>query len=804
MRITDLKLAWRNLKKHSGFTLINIFGLSVSIAVGLLIAVYLQFEFNFDHPNTRGNSTYRLLTTFKYPNSPETTTAMSSIMMGPYLKHHCVEVDNFLRILSVDNNLLCRYEEKEFTIGKILQVDSSFFDFFDHHLVAGNRDLLFDHPDKIILSNTLAESFFGSENPLNKTISHTYTLPSGTDTTVYFQVSGVLDELPANSHLQYDALTQIDSRLFDGWDDGQKWHGVMANTYFQLSPGVKDMAQVEGRFASALEKEMPNSEMIGLSLQSLGDIHTGSSGIAYDFNNFHKVNRKYLMILGMVAFFILIIGSVNFANLSTVLSLKRSQEVGVRKTLGATRSNVIWQFLRESLLLTVIAGSIALIWVEIFKAPFLSLLGRDFHIPLSPSILLFFFCLLTIVGLVSGIYPAYRASHSSASDVFQHSRSSVSHKKPFVRYLVILQFVLSGILIIGSLISYQQLSYLKNKDLGFQYEQVMEMEIGGENWMRSESFKRELAKIPGIHAVSGSDNSLGTIDSQNGVMVRNQETGKWENYPMSIIRADPDYFDLFEMQMIQGRAPTPQGAKEEMEYVVNEAFVRKVGWTQDPVGQEIIRAGLPMDRTGKVVGVIKDVHHNTLRHAIEPICIQASGISSIIAVKFEPAQIDAVLGAIRHLWSGQIKDRPFDYRFMDEHFAQVYASENRLGRALFLATILSILIASLGLLALSAFIIGQRTREIGIRKVLGASVVSVVGLLTGDFLRLVLIALIIASPIAWFLMEKWLQDFAYHIEINWIVFMLAALVAILIAFLTVSIQGLRVAYTNPVESLRNN
>lgn len=776
----------------------------MSLAIALLIGVYLQFEFSFDQGEKTGNS-YRLLTTFKYPNSPETTTAMSSLMMGPYLQREFPEIEDFLRVVRDQENILCRAGEKEFTIGKVLQVDTSFFHFFNHEVLLGNPETLFQHPGNIVLTNRVANTFFGDENPINKTIEHTYTLPNGMDTTNYYTVSGVLKNLPVNSHLQYEALIFLDDRLFESWSENQKWHGVMANTYFHISPGIVDVKQVVNKFAFALEKEMPNSEMIGLDLQPFHDIHTGSTDLAYDNNNYLSTNSQYLTILGLIALFILIIGAINFGNLSTVLALKRSQEIGVRKTLGATRTNVTRQFIWESLLMTFFAGLLAVAWAEICRKPFISLLGRNIDIQIfSWFNLSGFVIFLILIGLLAGIYPAVKAAKSSTSEVFQNARNSVSFKRPFIQSLVVLQFVLSGILIIGSIICYQQISFIKNKDLGFQYDQVVEMEIGGDNWMKSSAFKREIAQIPGVRLVSGSDNSIGTINTQNGVMVRNEETRQWENYPMSIIRADHLFFDLFGMQFQSGRAPTAKGADSELEYVVNETFVKKVGWTGDPLGQEIIRAGLPEDRTGRVVGVIKDIHHNTLRHSIEPICIQASDISSVISVKIDGSRISGILSSIQQVWADQIKNRPFDYRFMDEHFAEVYASESRLGKALLIATIVSIIIASLGLLALSAFVISQRTREIGIRKVLGASVISVVGLLSRDFLRLVLIAFVLAAPVAWLLLHKWLQDFAYHVDIHWGVFLLAAMLAVLTAFATISIQSIRTALSNPVESLRNN
>jgi putative ABC transport system permease protein len=369
--------------------------------------------------------------------------------------------------------------------------------------------------------------------------------------------------------------------------------------------------------------------------------------------------------------------------------------------------------------------------------------------------------------------------------------------------LVVAQFVLSGILIIGSFVAYLQLDFLKNKDLGFQYAQVVEMNIGESNWMHAKALKSELAAIPGVEAVSSSDRTLGTIDDQNGVLVRNAETRQWENHPMSIVMADFNYFDLYGIKFSAGRPPTQVGAANGLEYVVNETFVKKMGWRDDPIGKEIVRATFDNPPPGHIVGVIRDVHHNTLRHAIEPVCFQASEVSSVISMKIEPRAMQEVLARAQAVWGHHVKDRPFDYVFMDEQFAQLYDSENRLAKALFLGTILAIVIACLGLLALSAFAVRQRTKEIGIRKVLGASVAGITGLLAKDFLKLVLVAIVIASPIAYYFMQRWLADFAYRIDIQWWMFALAGATAVLIAFLTVGFQSVKAALANPVKSLRS-
>ena len=803
MNLTDLKLIWRNLWKNSKLSAINIFGLSISLAVCALIGLYLHFEFSFDRLTPGHRDHFRLTTTFKYPNSPEATTALSSMMMGPYLQRQCSDILVQLRVIAGDQDFICRSDGKEIIIGKSLKVDSSFFVFFNQDLLYGNPFYVFSEPNNIVLTQPIAERLFGEINPVGKIVEQNFKLSTGLDTSVYYMVSGVVKAQLPNSHLQFDALTIIDDRYYQDWDQSNRWHGVVANTYFKIRPGV-EKTKIENEFSDALKKEMPGSEMIGLGLQAFDEIHLGSMTLLYDVNNHLKSDRKYLIVLGSIAVFILLISSINFANLSTVLAIRRTRETGVRRVLGAGYGHVFWHFLKESLLMAILAGCLAWFWVKLLQNSFLKLLGRDLELSFPVTILIYFVGVVILLGFLSGIYPALQAARSSALQVIQGSHTSLSINRPFIRRLVVFQFVLSGILIIGSLICSQQLDFLKNKDLGFQYAQVLEFDIGDNNWMISPVMKKELSTIPGVTLVSSSDHSIGTIDDQNGVLVRDPETQQWQNFPMSIIRADHNYFDLYELQFVTGRPPTDIGTNNELEYVVNESFVKKVGWKNDPIGQEIIRAGLPDDMTGKVVGVIRDVHHNTLRHNIEPICIQASNLSSIISIRVEPTNINQILNKVQGIWSQYIKDKPFVYQFMDEHLAQIYQTESRLGHALFLATVLSIFIACLGLLALSAFITNQRTKEIGVRKVLGASIASVVALLAKDFLRLVLIAFIIACPLAYWLMDRWLQDFAYHIDIHWTVFVLAGMAAIMIAFFTVAFQSLKTALSNPVNSLRNH
>ena len=803
MNFTNWKLIWRNLLKNPKTTSINILGLSISLAVCTLIVLFLRFEFSFDQFGSSQKDTYRLLTTFKYPNSPETTTSMSSSKMGPFLSRESEYINSYLRVYSDNENFLCQANGREIAIEKNLQVDSTFFSYFDFPLLHGDKTTVFDRLENILLTRPISESLFGKENPVGRTLAYSYALDANKDTTIQYIIAAVFDDLPNNSHLQFESITPLDNRQFNQRNINSLWHGVFANTYFKLRSDSENAKEVASKFPELLKKEMPNSEMVGVSLQAFEDIHLGSQEIAYDHNNYQKSDRSYLQILALVAIFILLISTINFANLSTVLAMRRVREVGVRKSLGASDANVFWQFMGEAMLLSFIGGFLALFWVEIFRESFLQMLGRDINLSFTPSIAIAYVSIVFLVGILSGLFPSFQAANYSPVQAFQRIGTAISVKRPFIKRLVVVQFVLSCMLIIGSIVCYKQLSFLQNKELGFEYVQILELDLGTENWSRSQALRKTITAIPGVIEISGSNVSLGTIDTQNGVLVRNEDTQKWENYPMSINRANHNYFDLYEMKFIEGSSPTTEGATNEKEFVVNESFVKKVGWKDNPIGKEVWRSGTAETSIGRVVGVIQDIHHNSLRSEIEPICFQASNFSPILSVKIHPQNFQTLLPHLQKAWGEHIIDRPLNYKFKDEQLAQLYAAEQRLGKILLWSTILSIVIACLGLFALSAFIIQQRTKEIGIRKVLGASTASLINMLSKDFIKLVLIALIIASPIAYYFTEQWLQDFAYRINIGWWVFVLTAFVAVIITFVTVSFQSVRAALANPVKSLRN-
>jgi len=805
MNTLSLKTAVKNITRYPGVSFINWAGLSLGLAVCGFIGLFVQHEYRFDRFHAQADQICRLNTTFKYPNSPERPTAMASIMMGPFLQRESGAVEDYVRVLGDEESFLVHTQTKKVAIQKSIRADANFFSFFSFPLRYGEPESALQAPGSIVISQNLSEQLFGSDNPVGKTIEYTYPLEPGRDTTEHFSVGAVFEALPLYAHLQFDAVFPLDARPYEQWDVNNRWHSIVTNTYLRLRAGrTLDLPQTAAAFEKLLPKEMPSANMIGLDLQALADIHLGSMKLEYDLNNFQRSDRKYVYVLSMVALFILLIGSINFTNLYSVLAGRRMKEVAVRKSIGASRGDIIRQFLTESLLLTSLAALAAIGTVWLLEQPFYELMGRQMNLEINLGFVGSIFGLATLAGLAGGLSPALRMSRFSAARAFQQNNTATSAKQPFVRSLVVLQFSLSIALIIGMVVCYRQLWFMRHKDLGYQTSQIVKIDIGSGNILQYGTFREALLKIPGVSDVTGSSAELGDIQSMMGLMVQQAETRAWENFPMNILFADRNFFELHGMHFVQGGAPSPEGTATGREYVVNESFLKKTGWTGgDPIGSGIMLASLPESEVGRIVGVVKDFHQSSLRTAIEPICIQASSANQILSVKLGVANLSETLERISAVWSQHFVDLPFEYEFLDDHFAALYAAEEQLGNSLLIATLLAIMIACMGLLGLSAFIIQQRTKEIGIRKVLGATVAGITALLAKDFLKLVIISILLASPPAYWLMSQWLDGFAYRIEIQWWMFALAGLGAVVIAFLTISFQSIRAALADPVKSLRN-
>ncbi|NUN99830.1 MAG: ABC transporter permease [Saprospiraceae bacterium] len=800
MNRLSLKTAFKSILKYPGVSLINWGGLTLGLTACGLIALFVEHEYRFDRFHREADRVFRLNTTFKYPNSPERPTAMASIMMAPFLQRESDAVEDYVRLVSGSEGFLVRAENKQAAVPKSLLADTNFFTFFNFPLRYGDPASALKHPGSIVISRAVSEQLFGLENPVGKIIDFSYSLAPGRDTTEHYPVTAVFETLPLHSHLQFDAIFALNEKDYQ-WDAVNSWHSIVTNTYLRLRSGKTD--QSAAAFEKLLPKEMPNAEMIGLSLQPISDVHLGSGKLEYDLNNFQRSDRKYVYILSLVALFILLIGSINFTNLYAVLANRRLKEVAVRKSIGASRGDIIRQLMGESLLLASLAGVAALGAIGISEVPFQELMGRELNLAKSPGFMAGVMGLAALAGLAGGLIPAIRLSGFSAVRAFQQNHTATSTKQPFVRSLVVLQFSIAIAFIIGMIICYQQLAFMRHKDLGYQTAQIVKIDLGRGNLLKYPTLREAFLKIPGVMAVSGSSDELGAMQSQMGVLVQNAETRAWENYPMNLIFADRNFFELHGMQFVYGGAPSESGTATGREYVVNETFLKKMGWKGDPIGRGVVRSGLPETEIGRVVGVIRDFHQSSLHAAIEPICIQASQVNQILEIKLAVANLQDILPKLGAVWSQQVIDRPFEFEFLDDHFAGLYAAEEQLGRSLLTATLLAIAIACMGLLGLSAFIIQQRTKEIGIRKVLGASIAGITGLLANDFLKLVAVAILLASPVAYWFMNQWLSDFAYRIDMQWWMFVLAGASAMAIAFFTVSVLSVKAALANPVKSLRN-
>ncbi len=428
MNRLSLKTAVKSIAKYPGVSLINWAGLALGLTVCGFIALFLRHEYRFDRFHPNADRIFRLNTTFKYPNSPERSTAMASIMMGPFLQRESGAVEDYLRIVSGSEDFLVRVENKQTAIKKSLLADPGFFSFFNFPLRYGNPETALKTPGGIVISRAVSEQLFGQEHPIGKVIDFSYTITPGRDTTERYPVTGVFETLPLYAHLQFDAVFPLDEKAYQ-WDLNNRWHSIVTNTYLRLRPG--QTAQNAAAFEKLLPKEMPNSQMIGLSLQPIADVHLGSMKLEYDLNNFQRSDRKYAYVLGFVALFILLIGGINFTNLYSVLANRRMKEVAVRKSIGASRGDVIRQFLGESLLLALLAGVAAIGVIGFLKAPFQELMGRALDMAINPVFIVGMLGLAALAGLAGGLIPALRLSNFSAARAFQQNATASSTKATF-------------------------------------------------------------------------------------------------------------------------------------------------------------------------------------------------------------------------------------------------------------------------------------------------------------------------------------------------------------------------------------
>jgi len=785
-----LKVTWRNIRRYKGYSFINIVGLAVGLACCILILLWVQDELSYDRFHANGDDLYRIVAEWR-KTEPATHYWPVCAPLAPALKEEYPEIIKAARFTRLRRGQLVKFGSKNFTEAQICLTDPDFFEMFTFPFVQGDVQTALTHPESIVFTEEMAVKYFGTEDPIGKTLN--------INNEYDFIVTGVIKNIPHNSHLQFNFLASF-VRIEDferAWAVLDNWTLNGFATYVQLDKNASP-EELTNKIATYLQKHVRDSKDV-IYLQSLKDIHLYSSHIQFGIEG--QGDIRYVYIFSIVAFFVLIIASINFMNLSTARSSNRAKEVGLRKVVGAKRAQLIRQFFCESVVMAFCSLILAVVLVELFLPLFINLSGKQLSLDFTShiNILLGIVLLTLITGFLSGSYPALFLSSLRPVKILKGISKPEGQGYLFRRILVVSQFSLSVLLIICTVVVSHQVGFMRNKKLGFDRQQVVYFPIRDELVPTYESFKSELLKNIGIKNVAASSN----LPTSGVILTTDKVTWEGKNpeevVVLEVTSAGYDFIETFNMEMVKGRSFSKEFSSDEEEaIVINETAEKTIG-IEDPVGKQLVFG----ESAVTIIGVVKDYHFKSLHSEIEPLVLAiVPDLYRYVFVKLDAADIPNTLIGIERTWKSLFPDTPFEFHFLDEAYDRLYRSEQQMGTLFNSFTILAVFISCLGLFGLASFMAEKRTKEIGIRKVLGASVIGIVALLNKQFTKLVLIANIIAWPIAYYAMFRWLQGFAYRINLEIWTFALAALTALVIAVLTVSYQSVRAAIQNPIESLR--
>jgi putative ABC transport system permease protein len=766
-------------------------GLTVGMTACFLIFLYVSFELSYDSFHSKADRIYRIVADIKTPteviNSNEPAWAVP-----PNTKDEFPEIEFFVRIMY--DNVLIRNGDIKFQEENTMWVDSSFFKVFDFKLLKGNPQTALNEQFSVVLSEKAAKKYFGNADPVGQTLLITGDAYSA-------KVTGIMKDIPENSTIKGDvvlSMSTLTQRLYRGVDSN--WGGYDALAYLLLKPGTNAKA-LEKKFPAFLEKrngtEMKQEQMYPtLFLEPLRDVYLRSTR---DGSKTGNINNVY--IFSIIAVFILLIACINFINLTTARSSERAKEVGIKKVVGAEKTQLMRQFIGESLMVSliafVLAGGLSALMLPLFN----QLAGKI----VSPGIfsnlyyLLILFLAAIGIGLLAGVYPALVLSSFKPVVVLKGRFATGTRAIILRKGLVIAQFTISIALIIGTIVEYNQMNYMRSQDLGFSKDQMMVIDTNGDP--AKKAFEQAVSGLPGVKSTVMSGSVPGGGDHSAYSEIENIK-GDMQIANLDLYFVDFDYINQYKIKVVAGRGFSRDfGTDTTQAMVLNEAAVKMFGYTspQQAIGKRFSQWG----REGKIIGVVKDFHFRSLQEVIKPLSMRIEpDRSNLVSVIISAANLPKTITAIENKWKTLIPNRPFSYYFLDEFFDRQYRSEERFGKLFLNFAVLAIFISCLGLLGLASYSTMQRTKEIGIRKVMGASVSNIVNLLSKDFLNLVFISFFIATPVAWFFMHQWLEDFAYRINISWWIFAAAGVTAVFIALITISFQAVKAAIANPVKSLR--
>jgi putative ABC transport system permease protein len=805
MIINYLKTALRNLQKHKGYSLINIVGLAIGMACCLLIMMYVQDELSFDRYHTHADRIYRVIEEVRLEGVGEESSSMpfpagdTIPLEYPDAVEAAVRFYNFqLPKLSVEYGTT---GAKRFNEPRFFFADAAVFRVFSFKLIEGDPHKALDEPNSVVITEDMADKYFEAEDPLGKILRW--------QGAVNLKVTGIVRNVPANSHFQFDFLASFATlKLLYGGNLPRGWYWNPCWTYLLLKEGA-DPAALQARFPGLVQKYFPDSikDKVVIKLQPLTDIHLYSH---LDYEISPNSDISYVYIFSAIAVFVLLIACINFMNLATARSANRGREAGMRKALGAHRGQLIRQFLGESLLLCAAAAVLAAIIVEIVLPAFNAFSGKTLSTAyFSDGRLLIGLALITlVVGFFSGIYPAFFLSGFDPVKVLKGTLERGGRSIAFRKILVVIQFAISIILIIGTIISFQQLDFLRNKPLGFDRDQVVMLAAYGTGLPRwYDRFREQVLQDPHILHVTAVEDVLGAKYQTGSFIPEGARDTNMQQIPLLVVMHD--FIETFDMQMAAGRSFSKQFPTDITQgIIINESASRRFGWEpEEALGKRLRQQG---GLVLQIVGVVRDFNFTDLALPITPFVLemprnqgQINGRVRYVAVKIGGSEVGNTLDFLKNKWGELVPGRSFEYFFLDDELDKLYEAEEKMGQVFGVFTILAIIIACLGLFALASFMTEQRTREIGIRKVLGAQVTGIVILLSREFAKWVLIANLIAWPTAYLIMQNWLSGFAYRTRIGIFAFGLATVMAFLIALLTVSFQAVKAAVSDPVQALRH-
>lgn len=797
-----IKIAWRNLLKNKTFSFINIFGLSIGLATCLLLTLYIMDEISYDKHHIDGDKIYRIVM-----ESSGTQLSTTSAPMAQKLKDEFPEIEETARLLKFPNidKFLLKEEGKNKQIyeTKGYYVDSTFFEILTYDFKYGDETTALNQPNTVVLSEKVATKLFGDINPINKSID--IEIPYAK---TKYTVTGVYRNKKFKSHIHANLLLSMKNTDVGGWVDAQE--GLLGNNLFHTYIKIKkesNIIGVEQKLPAFTEKYL-GAELAKLSVernyftQPIKDIYL-KSNMMWEIET--NGNMMYIYIFSAIAVFLLLIACINFMNLSTARSEKRAKEVGMRKVLGAKREALVFQFLGESLLLCILALSLSIVLVLLFLPFFNSILQKELSLFQYPEIIFWIVGLALFTGLLSGLYPAFYLSSFTPITTLKGKITNTFSASAIRKGLVVFQFIVSVSLILVSGVIWQQMKFLKERDLGFQKQQQLIIPYRNPKVAANHIvFKNEILKNPNIVSVTAGDSYPGLqIISDNSFYPEGKtiEDNVWTRYG----QVHDDYLKTLQYELISGRTFSRNRESDSTSIIFNETAISKLGYkVEEAVGRNVYFELEGQKRALTIIGVIKDFNFKSLHEPIAPYAIRSMGNNqaNYFIATLTNENYESTIAELKIMWERINPDTPFEYSFLDQDFDKNYAVETQTSTVISGFMIIAIFIACIGLFGLASFTTEQRRKEVGIRRVLGASVMSITTMHLKDFLKLVIIAMVIASPLAYYMGNRWLQNFAYQVDIGWQLFVLVTLVAICIALITVGSQVIKAAITNPIKSLR--